>query len=180
MSRFSLFSHGNPAAWDLCYIFSQAVYMFPLLCPSLSLVEEQALNLAQVQEGFAPATHPFSQCCQGFWTEISVQLVWDNYLSEPKGWLCNMNEVLLCEDAGFTSKHAGALQRWEEQQHLQALHRPGVPWWKCWKLPGITQSSIGNINKSDVGCLQPFWLLLLQLLVTDVSDGGPQSRVPSS
>ena len=73
--------------------------IFPLLCPSSPLVEEQALNSAQVQEGFAPATHPFSQCCQGFWAEISVQLVGATHLSEREEWLCNMDGVLLCEDA---------------------------------------------------------------------------------
>lgn len=55
-------------------------------CPPSPLVEEQALNSAQVQEGFAPATHPFSQCCQDFWAEISAQLAGDAHLSEHEGW----------------------------------------------------------------------------------------------
>lgn len=34
-----------------------------------------------------------------------------------------------------TILHAGALQRWEEQQYLQALHRARVPWWEMLNAP---------------------------------------------
>lgn len=138
--------------------------MFPLLCPSLPLVEEQALNSAQVQEGFAPATHPFSQCCQGFWTEISAQLVGDNHLSEPKGLLCKMKEVLLCEDAGFPSKHCSMLEHYRGERSSSTCKPCIDPGWdrsmihdgKFWMVPGITHSSIGSIKKSDVDYWQPF------------------------
>lgn len=89
----------------------------PLLCPPSPFVEEQALNSAQVQEGFVPATHPFSQRCQDVWAEISVQLVGDIHLSEHEGWPCNMDGALLHEDAQPLPQlpqqalaHAGALQ----------------------------------------------------------------------
>lgn len=94
-----------------CAVFSPRLCVYDvslLLCSPSPLVEEQPLNSAQVQEGFAPATHPFSQCCQGFWAKISAQLVEDSRFSEHERSPCNMDGVLLHADASTSSRQSAA------------------------------------------------------------------------